>query len=356
MSQKIKKAFSLLELSIVILIISILVVGSTSYLSGNLNSAKNDVTRERLKEIYKAMGTYLANNKRLPCPASMLLAKTSANYGLEVPCFDHNTTAVTGRGIWRSAWNPNVLYGMVPVKTLGLSTDMAEDAFGTAIAYSMLRGYSNSDAFKNNGDPSTYTANGGPVTAYNDGQPGSSGSDPNRIRIYERLGTSINRISTNIMMVLISYGQNKNMSNKYSDTNLQFSDEGLNGIYGDSSSFQNPAGYFYNFGNCGSGCFNYAYMARSDSNETFDDILLYKTRDQMLLDFDLGMLAECPSGNITIDGVPSAFPVGKYNEIVQSSTTAVCAKYTSNGLVPKYATVRCGMFGVWGDVVEHCSP
>lgn len=354
MSQKIKKAFSLLELSVVILIISILVVGSTSYLSGNLNSAKNDVTKERLKEIYKAMGTYLANNKRLPCPASMLLTKASANYGVEVPCFDQNTTSATGRGIWRSTWNPNVLYGMVPVKTLGLTTDMAEDAFGTVIAYSMLRGYANSDAFKNNNDASTYTANGAGVTAYDDGQAGSSASDPNRIRIYERLGTSINRISTNVMMVLISYGQNKNMSNKYSNTNLQFSDEGLNGIYGDSSSFQNPTGYFYNFGNCGSGCFNYAYMARSDSNETFDDILLYKTRDQMLLDFNLTSIAECPAGNITIDSISTAFPVGKYGEIIQSSTT--CAKYTSNGLVPKYVTIRCGLFGIWGDVLDHCSP
>ena len=352
MTKKIKKAFSLLELSIVILIISILVVGSTSYLSGNLNSAKNDVTRERLKEIYKAMGTFLTNNKRLPCPASMLLAKTSTNYGLEVPCFDHNTTTATGRGIWRSAGNPNVLYGMVPVKTLGLSADMAEDAFGTAIAYSMIRGYANSDAFKNNNDTSTYTGNGSGTT-YNDSQSGSSGSDPNRIRIYERLGATISRISTNMMMVLISYGQNKGASNKL--TAMPTTDEGLNGIYGDNSSFQNPAGNFYNFGSCGSGCFNYTYMAKSDRDETFDDILLYKTRDQMLLDFDLGMLAECTAGNITIDGVSSAFPIGKYGEIVQSTTA--CANYSiaPKYLIPKYATVRCGMFGVWGDVVEHCS-
>lgn len=66
-----KTAYSLLELSIVILIISILISGVLTMSVGTTNNAKNKATNDKILEIYKALGNFLLTNKRLPCPASL---------------------------------------------------------------------------------------------------------------------------------------------------------------------------------------------------------------------------------------------------------------------------------------------
>ena len=76
-------AFTMIELSVVILIIALLMFGSFSS-SGIVNSAKERVTKDRMKIIYNAMGIFLKENKRLPCPASIKLARGNAEYGKEV--------------------------------------------------------------------------------------------------------------------------------------------------------------------------------------------------------------------------------------------------------------------------------
>jgi prepilin-type N-terminal cleavage/methylation domain-containing protein len=79
------KAFSLLELSIVILIASILVTGALSVSSSMTDERKIIITKDRMDVIYKALGTFLLKNKRLPCPASLLEIKsTSTTYGTEL--------------------------------------------------------------------------------------------------------------------------------------------------------------------------------------------------------------------------------------------------------------------------------
>ena len=114
------KAFTLVELSIVLVVISVLLITSIPVLTGAVNNAKIKVTNDRIDAIYKAMGAYLSIYKRLPCPASPLIAKSnSANYGMEVSCsYDENTNPTSSIGIWRSAWNKNLWYGMLPIMAL----------------------------------------------------------------------------------------------------------------------------------------------------------------------------------------------------------------------------------------------
>ena len=72
-----KTAYSLLELSIVILIIAILISGAMTMSVGTLNNAKNKATQDKIAEIYKSLGNFLLANKRLPCPASLKKLKNA---------------------------------------------------------------------------------------------------------------------------------------------------------------------------------------------------------------------------------------------------------------------------------------
>ena len=128
---RIKKAFSLIELSIVIIIISILISGILSSSITSINNAKIRNTRDRMAQIYQALGQYLVVNKRLPCPASIILLKSDADYGKEVG----TDGSCSGTGIYQSSSNANLVYGMVPIRALGLVNEMGEDGFESKIAY-----------------------------------------------------------------------------------------------------------------------------------------------------------------------------------------------------------------------------
>ena len=130
-------AFTIIELSVVILIIALLMFGSFSS-SGIVNSAKEKVTRDRMRVIYEAMGNFLLQKKRLPCPASILLSRGDTDYGKEIrtesgDCYDPN------KGVYPSnaPLSSNLIFGMVPIYDLKLSADFAEDAFGNKINYFM---------------------------------------------------------------------------------------------------------------------------------------------------------------------------------------------------------------------------
>src|SRR3989338_7419279 len=106
-----KKAYSLIELSIVILIISILITGALTVSVGSVNNAKIKNTNDRLQQVYKALGNFLVANKRMPCPASLKKIKTTdSDYGAEVG----SQGACSGSGVYQSTTSANLVYGMVP--------------------------------------------------------------------------------------------------------------------------------------------------------------------------------------------------------------------------------------------------
>ena len=130
------RAFTLVELSVVILIIALLMFGTFSS-SGIVNNVKENITRDRMNVIYNALGDFLTQQKRLPCPASILEPRGGSNYGKEVRDgnFCRGLTEPTPKGVYLSNVNgqsayDKVVFGMVPTNTLGLSDDFAEDAFG----------------------------------------------------------------------------------------------------------------------------------------------------------------------------------------------------------------------------------
>ncbi|MFT6332574.1 MAG: prepilin-type N-terminal cleavage/methylation domain-containing protein [Lentimonas sp.] len=133
MKKKQKKAFSLIELSVVILIISILVNGGLGISKTAINNHKTKVTNQRMDEVYSALGNFVLTNRSLPHPSPLALAVGTSEYGVSdavnAPNLCNAFTPVSG----------DVIYGMVPAATLGLSPEYGEDGFGTKFSYVVER-------------------------------------------------------------------------------------------------------------------------------------------------------------------------------------------------------------------------
>lgn len=101
---------SLLELSIVVLLLGLL----TTIIGGVLNIAFRDnlseKSQQQLQELDQAIQRFVLTNGRLPCPANLQLHVTDPSFGIEV-CASLDST--------------KQLVGMVPVRTLGLSNAKA---------------------------------------------------------------------------------------------------------------------------------------------------------------------------------------------------------------------------------------
>ena len=338
------KAFTIIELSVVLLIVAVLLTSFFSVSRKVIENAGVKVTRDKMEEIYKAMGRYLETYGRLPCPASMQLAKTSTSYGKSVTCISLTSAGLTSAvGIWQSPWNSNMVYGMVPIKDLGLATDMAEDGFGSKITYVVIKGYTSAATFGID-DDANYTGNGTGHT-YN-----PDGVDDNRIRIHEKLGSSYKRITASGMFVLISYGPNKNCAFKSTVTTQNAASSDGDETFNCASELdQNPGrAYFYSYWIPSS---LYPFIIASDS-DVFDDILFFKTRDKMLMDFDLLSLAKCMSTtyNSLYGSTNITWPNASYNQVMPANTA--CPSGYIKG--PAFPTRKCGALGVWSGVINPC--
>jgi prepilin-type N-terminal cleavage/methylation domain-containing protein len=309
-------AFSLIELSVVITIIALVASAALSLSVSDSNSEKIAITNQKIEKIYKAMGVYLAQNGKLPCVAPVNIVKTSSSYGVAGSC---SSTPSSGSGYWQSNTYSNLYYGMIPVQTLGLPVDMAEDGFGSKFAYVILKGFT--DATKFGSSDSTTTTDGS-----------------NRIRLHKKIssGTPI-EVTSDAMFVIISYGPNKNGAWNAGSTTQNsassLSEETWNYVTGNIDS---PAGKAdFSTYNTLSSLYPFTF---SYNVNNFDDILFYKTRTEMVHDFKLYALLPCAAQTIS----SYAYPQASYGEIIASTTS--CASYAVG---PRYPAKRCGAFGTW---------
>ncbi len=315
MSKKnLKKAYSLIELSIVIVIISILITGALSVSVGSVNNAKIKLTNDRMKELYKALGNYLVIYKKLPCPADLTQIKSSSStYGTSIG----SDGSCSGSGVYTSASEANLVYGMIPSKTLGLSAEMAEDGFESKIAYIVDKRLT---------DSSTFYVN------FAQGTP-----DPTPlITITEKPSN----LQTTADFAIVSYGANKSGSfGANSSTQVARSS--------DSDELDNDV-------NQSSPYFNVNLISTSGNSDTFDDAVFAKKRTNMLTDFNALSLIPCPAYNpsdVTYGATNIVWPAGSYDQVVVATTNCP-AGYTSGVAKP---TKRCGAFGNWqSGVVNPC--
>jgi len=306
-----KSAFSLIELSIVILIVSILITGALAVSVSKMNSMKVEAAQKRIDTIYKALGLYLTTNGngRLPCPASMLTIKTnSSNYG------ESSGAAGTcsSSGVYISTVNTNLVYGMVPVKDLGLGTDFAEDGFGNKLSYVVDKRFTSSSTF------------------------GLSASNSGLMTVKEITSAGSDQVNTTgAIFLIISHGANKsgafNANSESQNTRSYDADEMSN----DLDSITTPA-------------FDATFVKSTKRSNVFDDTIFYKTRNALVTDFNALSLIPCEASGInnndvTYGATTMTWPSSSYGKIVSANETCPTG-YTGSVKKP---TKKCGAYGVW---------
>lgn len=118
------QGFSLIEMAIVLLIIG-LALGMTLNVTRGMRDTQNrQLVQSKLTTLDTALANFVAQNKRLPCPANGTIASGAVNAGIEFP------SPATG------TCNPAAqTYGVVPWVTLGLTEDDATDPWFGRMTY-----------------------------------------------------------------------------------------------------------------------------------------------------------------------------------------------------------------------------
>ncbi len=308
-SLKTKTAYSLVELSVVITIMSILMMGVASIVSNSMKKAQKNETQEKMQTIYNAMGKFLLRNQRLPCPASLNLAESSAGYGSDESITNgdcNNSSRIFSSG-------NNIFVGAVPTTTLGLSSDMAKDEFGNKITYIISR----------NATISTPTTGSQAIFPSSDSGFGATNYTNQTLTVLEY---SSRQITNQAIFALISHANNQNCAYP------------ANGVSANNSCpINNEA---INSSNKYNANFTDTNIIYSSTDPNFDDIVLFKTKNQIATDFNAHHLLLCSISsseftnyNTIASGTPRStaqslfYEQNLFNTDSSNSCQLICGKY-----------------------------
>ena len=275
-----ERAYSILELSISIAIISAIVASGFSMVTGSNNLSKRKDTQKRMQVIEKAIASFVMTYNRLPCPADITLADSNANSGLEY-CYNNYASGSpyvafiqnvasslpttlssyagvsAGTTVTYSGNNNLIKHGTVPYIALGLPKEYVADAWGNKFVYSMSLSMAGIVSSATYGTPSTkYTLE-----------------------------------TTNMGLINIVDSNSVSRSNNAAYVLMSVGDNGYGG-YQKSSSTRNAttptdANELINYnGLCGStsvntGCGKFAAL---EQTSTYDDIVRYRQKWQIVKD------------------------------------------------------------------------
>ncbi len=136
-----KSAFTLIELSVVLIIIATILGGSMSLLIASTQSAQYNSTVNTMDAIEAALLNYSAANGRIPCPADLTIAPGGNYYGREAgyhtggigtgEC-QHNLTPAAN---FATAATGGTAEGGVPTRALNLPDSYMYDGWGHKFRY-----------------------------------------------------------------------------------------------------------------------------------------------------------------------------------------------------------------------------
>lgn len=121
-----QRGFSLIELAIALTIIALVLVLFMGASGGFINARRGEVTATKLKVIESAIALYVAQNKRLPCPADGSIAMGANFSGVEQ--------------IISGDCTGNQANGVVPALTLGMTEADVTDGWNNRITYRVFSG------------------------------------------------------------------------------------------------------------------------------------------------------------------------------------------------------------------------
>ena len=330
MLKKNPKAFSLIELSIIIAILSITIIGFVSISTGRITNQKSSSNNDNISAIYQALQKYLVLNKKFPCPASLKDIKSSSStyaQGL-------TTSNCVGTGVYQSTSSTNLVYGMAPTQTLGLDNSFAEDAYGNKIIYvidSRLTS-TTSSSFENSILEST---EGGSAT-------------------YTHI--TVTGYTSDAIFILMSRGVNSSGAFAANSANAPSASSDSNELSNDASSITENT-----YPTASTSTFDSTFV-KSASSTTFDDVVFYKTRDDMFNEASafggngnsIWSFIPClsSSSSTALYGTTITWPKAYPDQIVVASVSCPSPNWRGSVSAP---TKKCGTKGTWGPVINPCT-
>jgi len=154
------KGFTLLEVSIVLVLMSFVTIGGLVILTASVQKSQTDATLAKIQTIETALLNFRLAQNRLPCPAQLSLASSSTSYALEAGA----TTGGTGTGECKTGMTPAADFeatngtsaiqanaiaaeGAIPTRALQLPDDYMFDAWGNHFRYVVDVGTTATNAF-----------------------------------------------------------------------------------------------------------------------------------------------------------------------------------------------------------------
>ena len=133
-----RHGFTLLELSVVLVLIALVLAGGLVTLTSNAQTSQFNDTVAKVDVIEKALLNYSTSFYRLPCPSNLTLTASNANYGIEAA---NQGTCTGGTPAANNIAASGTAEGGVPTRTLQLSDDYMFDGWGRRIRYAVDKAY-----------------------------------------------------------------------------------------------------------------------------------------------------------------------------------------------------------------------
>jgi len=137
--------FTLLELGLVLILLSLMTAGILAIATQNVRVAKRNELEAKLNAIEYAILSFRKANGYIPCPGNISLPDTDRNFGFNginsvatsPTCTDGNDAVDGTPDIAATYVSGNAVIGLVPVRRLGLNDEYAYDPWGNRFYYAI---------------------------------------------------------------------------------------------------------------------------------------------------------------------------------------------------------------------------
>lgn len=133
------KGYSLIELSVVIGVIGLVSGGLMTLGTRHVVRSNQTQIDARLTQIEDALALHYRQHGTLPCPASLITAEDTVNFGRGNGCAGAPPAILEVMDAAGVANNDEVLIGAVPTRTLGLPDNTMYDPWGSKIRYAVIK-------------------------------------------------------------------------------------------------------------------------------------------------------------------------------------------------------------------------
>lgn len=325
------KGFTLLELSIVLVIVSVLMVGGIGLGITVTKSSNKKDANSRLDVAERALANFVLENGRLPCPAPLTATPVNNSYGQEAgnpgECID------TGNVFSNSEY---LVYGALPFAELKLNPSYGRDPWGHKISYVVDKRLTITNATSPSYDFRTT-----PAKKYAESSIPSNDRENSLISV--KSGDNNINITEEAVYVLISHGENG--QGGYIDETGQLFDDGAAGSYVNEEYPNNTHSGNYEF-------------TSYKSDGIFDDVVRFKGKIQLLKDAGIKYTSCADTDSLYINPDDDSEIFFLYDSGENTDIRAV-AEYGEKVDYTDLVTGKCyrkfcEAYGMWSPVPTDC--